>query len=163
MFDGMLSQACIYGIQATIYLATQHSTGKYIPVQQIASAVQVPYQFLKKIMRTLTASGITMSQRSTHGGVALAHSPENITVLDVITALDGAELLTTQCILKFPHCGQEQPCPLHEAWSQERERLHQMFVHLTMSTIAEAVHSGHLRLHSHTTAFFQQVHLLEQS
>jgi Rrf2 family transcriptional regulator, iron-sulfur cluster assembly transcription factor len=145
----MFSKACIYAIQATIYLAQQgrEKDGKpYTPVAEIAQALGIPYQFLKKIIQTLAEKGLLLTQRSAKGGVALARSANTMTVLDVIAAIDGVEMFTTECILKFPGCGNEKPCPMHNHWAVERVRLQKMFEQTNLEEVAVNVSKGLIRL-----------------
>jgi Rrf2 family transcriptional regulator, iron-sulfur cluster assembly transcription factor len=145
----MFSKACIYGIQAAIYLAQQQklqSDRQYIPVVEIAQTLGIPFQFLKKIMQSLSEKGLTVSQRSAKGGMALARSAENISIFEVIQAIDGAAILVSDCILSFPGCGDEKPCPLHHQWAVERKRLRTMFETTTLEFLAGNVSQGLTRL-----------------
>lgn len=145
----MFSKACIYAIQATIYLAQQSRERKdnlYTPVAEIAHALGIPYQFLKKIIQILAEKGLLLTQRSAKGGVALARSANTMTVLDVIAAIDGVAMFTTECILKFPGCGNEKPCPMHNHWAVERVRLQKMFQQTNLEEVAVNVSKGLIRL-----------------
>lgn len=145
----MFSKACIYAIQATIYLAQQSGEreGKpYTPVAEIAQALGIPFQFLKKIIQTLAEKGLLLTQRSAKGGVALARTANTMTVLDVIDAIDGVAMFTTECILKFPGCGNEKQCPMHNQWAAERVRLQKMFQQTNLEEMAVNVSQGLTRL-----------------
>lgn len=145
----MLSKACIYGIQAVIFLAQKHkqeSDRAYIPVAEIAKTLNIPFQFLKKIIQLLGEAGILVTQRSAKGGVALAGKAVDTSVFDVIKAIDGGEMFESECILKFPGCGNEKPCPMHHHWAVERVRLRTMFQATNLATLAENVTEGLTRL-----------------
>ncbi len=78
--------------------------------------------------------------------MALARSANTMTVLDVIAAIDGVEMLTTECILKFPGCSNEKPCPMHNHWAVERVRLQRMFQQTNPEEVAVNVSKGLTRL-----------------
>lgn len=139
----MLSKTCTYGIQGAIYVALQ-TPGTYTPIGTVAEALNIPFQFLKKILQTLTQAGILVSYRSPKGGVALARTAETITLFDIVEAIDGSDVFT-QCILKLPGCGHTKPCPLHDTWSVERVRLRSVFEQTTLGTVAEQIRRNERR------------------
>ena len=145
----MFSRACSYGIQASLYLAHESSSGEFVPAHRIAADLQVPFHFLKKILQRLTEKGITRSVRSTHGGVALGKDPGAIRVWDIVEAIDGIEQFASECILKLPSCNASKPCPLHHAWAAERVRLQSMLKSATLLNGADAVQNLISRAHDH--------------
>jgi Rrf2 family iron-sulfur cluster assembly transcriptional regulator len=139
----MLSKTCTYAIQGAIYIALQ-PPGRYTPIGTIAEALNIPFQFLKKILKTLTQAGILASYRSPKGGVTLARAAENITLFDIVNAIDGSDIFT-QCILKLPGCGHTKPCPLHDSWSVERMRLRTVFEQTSLGGVAEQIRRNERR------------------
>ncbi len=142
----MLSNACTYGMQASIYIALHKQSEQFIPISLIAQELDIPFQFLKKILQKLAERNILTSQRSAKGGVKLARSAETISMFDIIEAIDGVELLTTQCIMKMPGCGNQTPCPLHSLWGVERARLRKLFENTNLKDLARKTNDLDLRL-----------------
>ena len=122
----MFSRSCTYGIQAGLYLASHGTENKYVPAHRIAKDLGVPFHFLKKILQRLSDQGITRSVRSTNGGVALARKAEEITIWEIVEAIDGVKKFDTECILKLPECDANRPCVLHKQWLKEKSRLQLM-------------------------------------
>ncbi len=60
-----------------------------VPIGQVADRRGIPVQFLEQLFSTLRRAGILTSHRGAKGGYTLARSPEEITVLEVVQALDG--------------------------------------------------------------------------
>lgn len=60
-----------------------------VPIAQIAERREMPVQFLEQLFSTLRRDGLLISQRGVKGGYRLARPPEEITVLEVVQALDG--------------------------------------------------------------------------
>ncbi len=83
-----LSRTVDYAVRATIQLA-QHSPDRPVPCSKIASEGNMPERFLLQILRSLVNHGILRSTRGVEGGYALTRSPENISLLEVIEAIEG--------------------------------------------------------------------------
>ena len=117
----LFSRACEYGIRAILYVATRPDTDPIL-VRDIARDLQIPSPFLAKIVQTLTRGGVLNSQKGPGGGVNLARSAEEITLLQVVETIDGLNL-TQACVMGIPECGDEAPCPLHGHWGDIRDRI----------------------------------------
>ena len=59
-------------------------------------------------------------------GVALARKAEDISIWEIVEALDGVEKFGSACILKMRHCDHEKPSPLHYTWLNEKSRIEQI-------------------------------------
>ena len=106
----MFSQTVEYALRAVIYLA-QHQHEGPIGNRVIANATQVPTSYLSKILHDLARSEILNSRRGVGGGFQLTGSPDDLSVLDVVNAVDPLQRITG-CPLSLPtHC--QQLCPMH--------------------------------------------------
>lgn len=83
-----LSRTVSYAVRATLQLA-QAEPGVPIPCSKIATAGHMPERFLLQILRHLVTHGILSSTRGVDGGYKLRRRPDNISLLDVIEAVDG--------------------------------------------------------------------------
>ena len=137
----ILSKACEYGVRAMLYLASA-THGTYVASRAISDDLGLPYSFFAKVVQTLAHAGLLSSQRGPSGGVALAKDPSEITLAEVVTAIDGGALFT-ECVLGLPGCGQQKPCPLHAQWAITRDRIHELF---HTATIASLMEDGDYRL-----------------
>lgn len=108
----MFSQTIEYALRAVVHLAYQapeaHTTA------QIAEATRVPKDYLSKILQGLARVGIVRTQRGVGGGVALAREPAELTILDVVNAVEpeSVQRITT-CPLGLKTHG-VRLCPLHK-------------------------------------------------
>ncbi len=121
----MLSRACEYAIQAALYLAKK-PLGEYTLIREISKGLDIPHHYLGKIMQALVKEGILISHRGPKGGLALSKKPAEITMMDVVTAIDGTDF-TTRCIIGLNKCEDTSQCPLHIAWCDKREQLKTLF------------------------------------
>ncbi|MEO0556692.1 MAG: Rrf2 family transcriptional regulator [Bacteroidota bacterium] len=139
----ILSKACEYGVRAMLYLASA-PRDTYVASRAVSEDLGLPYSFFAKVVQTLAHSGLLSSQRGPSGGVALAKDPSEVTLAEVVTAIDG-ETLFTECVLGLPGCGQEKPCPLHAQWTFTRTHISAFF---QTATIASLMEDGDYRLGS---------------
>ena len=77
-----------YAVRALAELARTGSAGP-VPIGEIARRRDIPVQFLEGLFATLRRSGILQSQRGVKGGYSFARAPEEVTVLEVVEALEG--------------------------------------------------------------------------
>lgn len=106
----MFSQTVEYALRAVVYLAQHHRDGP-IDSHQIATATQVPPSYLSKILQDLARREVLSSKRGVGGGFQLRQSPDDLSVLDIVNAVDPLKRITG-CPLSLPtHC--QQLCPMH--------------------------------------------------
>jgi Rrf2 family protein len=125
----MFSQTAEYALRAVVFLASRHGTPH--TAQQIAEATRVPAGYLAKVMQGLSRAGLVHAQRGLHGGFTLVASPEEITVLDVLRAVDPIRRIRS-CPLGIK--GHINLCPLHRRLDQALGMVENA---LKESTIAE--------------------------
>ena len=126
----IFSKKCEYGMQAVLYLAA-HQTDGVTRVDDIAATLKVPKEFVSKILQSLTASGIVASKKGKSGGFALAKDPSRIRLIDIVAAIDGLEMFES-CVLGFPNCTPDTPCPVHDTWGQLRTLAYNMLTEETL-------------------------------
>jgi Rrf2 family protein len=140
----MLSKACSYGLLAVMYVAKANRSS-YVPIREICDELGISFHFLTKILQGLTQAGWLVSHTGPKGGVSLAKPASDISLLDIIHAIDGPQLFS-ECILGLPGCGHEKPCPMHTQWAATREDLKRMFRERNLSTTSEDLDRLGLRL-----------------
>lgn len=139
-----LSKSCTYAVRASVYLALRRED-RYVPIREISSTLDISYHFLTKILQTLTGKDILTSYRGPSGGVGLARPAEQISVLDIVLAMEGPDYFE-QCLLGFPGCGESTPCPLHDTWLEARGRMQSTFKAMSLAELSEEIRSGKRRI-----------------
>jgi Rrf2 family protein len=86
-----LSAKTEYGCLAMLHLAEQHPSGAPVQIRKMAADHDIPWRFLVQILLELKRVGLVSSTRGAAGGYRLARSPEDITLGEVIVALEGGE------------------------------------------------------------------------
>jgi len=125
----LFSQTVEYALRVMVHLAVQESP---VTTRQIALATKVPEGYLAKVIQALGRSGLVHSQRGLHGGSTLGRPACNITVFDIVHAIDPVKRITT-CPLGLKSHGVNL-CPLHKRMDQSLNMVEQA---LKDSTLAE--------------------------
>lgn len=122
-----INLATDYGFRAVLFLAQQPDR-EVVEAQIIAQSQVIPMRFLLKIMPCLTKAGIVRSQRGVKGGYALARHPRDITLLDVLEAVEGPIRLN-RCLIDPDYCSKQGPpeCEIHQALAEIQKRLSRDF------------------------------------
>jgi Rrf2 family protein len=110
-----------YATRAILYLAGAKK-GKRVATSEIATEQQIPPSFLPKIISQLSVGGLLNTSRGAYGGITLAREPEQITLLDVIEAIDGSVQLNI-CLEGKGVCAFEGNCPLQSVWCDTQKEL----------------------------------------
>lgn len=129
----IFSKKCEYGLQAVLFLASTE-TGTVIPAETISDKLKIPREFVSKILQSLRESGIISSVKGKSGGFSLAKSPGNIKLIDVVEAIDGLEMFNN-CVLGFPECSPNHPCPVHDTWGILRSQAFEMLSNETLDRL----------------------------
>lgn len=106
----MLSQTVEYALRAVVHLASNAPHPQ--TTEEIAGATQVPRPYLAKVLQCLVQAKIVKSQRGMGGGMALTKTPGEITILEVVNAVDPIQRIRT-CPLQLASHG-VRLCPLHK-------------------------------------------------
>jgi len=129
----MFSQTVEYALRATVHLAMNNDRPQ--KTNQIADATQVPTAYLAKVLRELNRHGLVHSQRGLGGGISLAKSPEEMTILEVVNAVDPVTRIKT-CPLQLPSHG-IQLCALHRRMDNALAMVESAFAETTLAEILE--------------------------
>lgn len=109
-----------YAVRAILFLS-QLGPGQKAATSQIAEEQEIPLSFLAKIIAQLSVAGLLQTMRGARGGVALARPPEEISLLDVVEAIDGPIMLN-ECVNGSFECPIAD-CPIHAVWCEAQEDL----------------------------------------
>ena len=127
-----LTNAADYAIRSMLYIASLPED-RVVLRSEVADAQNVPSSFLAKILRELSRAGLLRSSRGVHGGFALARPASEISLLDVVEAIEGPMALTA-CIPDPDNCEYSANCPANAVWVNVQEK------------IAEALGSANLEM-----------------
>jgi Rrf2 family protein len=131
----IFSKKCEYGMQAVLFLAAQ-KTGKIVSAGKISEVLKIPREFISKILQSLRKSGIIRSTKGKSGGFFLAKPASEIKLIDIVEAIDGMKMFNS-CVLGFPECTPDTPCPVHDSWGALRTEAFEMLSNETLDKLKE--------------------------
>jgi Rrf2 family iron-sulfur cluster assembly transcriptional regulator len=135
----IFSRSCEYALQAVIYLARVED-GTPVHLRTISDSLNIPHHFLGKILQILTRDEIVLSTKGSNGGFRLGREASGISLLEIVHSVDGATSLD-KCIMGFPECVEEKPCPLHDEWKISKEKIVKMLRDSTIDTLTGGLDS----------------------
>ena len=127
----MFSDTVEYALRAIIHLA--HEAPGARTTAQIAVATRVPKDYLSKILQGLAKKGLVQTQRGVGGGVSLTKSPAEVTILDVVNAVEPIKRFHT-CPLKLANHGSNL-CPLHRRMDAAMAAVEEAFRNSTLAEV----------------------------
>ncbi len=114
----ILSKSANYAVRAALCLATD-GEGRPVPVDAIAERLDVPRNYLSKILYALARGGVLISTRGPGGGFRLASPAESLSLSDVVEHFDTIPDEDT-CFLGQSSCSETEPCRAHTRWADVR-------------------------------------------
>ena len=122
-------------MQAVLYLAAQEA-GTVVSAEIVSQVLKIPREFISKILQNLRENGLVLSNKGKNGGFGLAKEPSNIKLIDIVEAIDGLELFQS-CVLGFPECSPDTPCPVHDSWGALRTQAFEMLSNETLDKLKD--------------------------
>ena len=125
-----------YGLRALVDLAANDNS-RATPLREISERQNISEQYLEQLFASLRKAGIVKSVRGAHGGYLLNDLPENITVKDVLTALEGP-LAPVECVLKENgkrECSSGSDCVTYNLWLKMKESIDQLLESVTIAVL----------------------------
>jgi Rrf2 family protein len=129
-----LTKKADYGLIALKHLAV-NSGGVSSSAKAIAECYGIPQPLLAKILQKLTKIGLLQSLPGTNGGYRLARSPQSITALEVIRAIDGPIILTA-CFTEHGACEQSEKCTVRAPLRKVHEGILNLLNTITISDMS---------------------------
>lgn len=124
-----------YAIRGMIYLAAM-PPGKVALVSEMAKKMDVPQAFLAKIFQSFAKLGLVNSTRGTGGGFTLARPASEITLREVVEAVEGP-ITPNRCVLEGVSCSREAHCLVHPVWRKVQTQVHDILEGVTLEELAK--------------------------
>ncbi len=137
----MFSTSCHYGLQAMIYIALYSSEDENVDLGKIAKNQDIPKHFLSKILQVLVKHKLLVSMKGPKGGFKLNAPADEITLIEIIEAIDGLDVFN-QCGIGFKQCDDDHPCPIHHDFKPVRDKVEKLFIEKTLKELTEDIETG---------------------
>lgn len=127
----MFSQTVEYALRAVVFLANEAPAAR--TTDQIATATRVPKAYLSKVLQGLARHDVVHTQRGVGGGITLCKSPAELTILEVVNAVEPIERIHT-CPLGLTTHGKNL-CPLHRRMDDALAAVETAFQSTTLAEV----------------------------
>lgn len=133
-----ISTRAMYGIKAVLDMSISYPED-LTTVKSVAERQNIPEKYLEQIFSTLRKAGFLISTRGSMGGYSLAFHPREITVGDILRALEG-ELVPVDCVTEHSNrarCKRNDICITKFLWAEIRDKINNLVDNITFGQLAE--------------------------
>ncbi|MFQ5413674.1 MAG: RrF2 family transcriptional regulator [Phycisphaerae bacterium] len=130
----MLSVTSEYAIRAMVYI-TQQGDEEPVLARTIASELEIPANYVSKILRDMAHGGLLKSSRGVGGGFRLARDARRIRLGDIVTPFENVPH-NARCPFGNAVCSDEHPCAAHDYWRDVKAAYDDFLEHTTLAMVA---------------------------
>jgi FeS assembly SUF system regulator len=134
-----ISRLTDYGIVIMAHLAEREDDDSH-NARELAKDTRLPAPVVSKILKSLTRAGLLVSQRGSKGGYSLARPPAEISVVEMIAALEGPVGIT-ECTIQPGACAQEPSCQVRDPWQRINGAVHAALAKITLADLGKPLNS----------------------
>jgi Rrf2 family protein len=135
----IFSNATEYAIRGMSEIAGRDEAGP-IMLDDLIAGTGLPRDFLAKIFQKLVRAGLLASAKGRGGGFSLARESHEITLIDIVEAIEGPQPLDA-CVVGLERCNDHMPCPQHDLYKPIRQRLKDYLRTTTLADLASSLRS----------------------
>lgn len=126
-----ISRLSDYGIQLLAAFARQPNEG--LTSHQVADLASIPEPTVRKLLKVLSKAQLLVSRRGVQGGYRLARAPEQISVAEIISAVEGPIAMTECNVPGGEGCDRSKDCPMKGTWHAVNQLIQGTLSNLTLS------------------------------
>ena len=130
-----ITRAAEYAIRGVLYLSLQPE-GSVCLLSEISEKQDIPSSFLSKIFQNLARAGYVNSTRGTGGGFTLVKAPGDISLLDIVEAIDG-QIALNVCLNDGAMCDNRRVCAIHAVWDDAQRYMVDLLKKNTFAILAD--------------------------
>ena len=123
-----------YAIRAILFLARQ-SEDALVMSSEVAKREDIPSHYLAKILQRMAKYGYVDSYKGRGGGFKITKLALDSSILEIVERIEGP-VITLKCVTGLKECSDEHPCPLHDEWSELRDRIHNLISSRSVRDVA---------------------------
>lgn len=132
-----ISTKGVYALEIVSELGISSDQKHLVSLNQVAARRGLSEKYLERIMKQLKKEGIVLSFRGANGGYCLRKSPEDITVKEVLDAVEG-ELAPVACLVQDSDCGMDcDKCVTRGVWGELWEKITEVTEQVTIEQIIQ--------------------------
>jgi Rrf2 family transcriptional regulator, iron-sulfur cluster assembly transcription factor len=134
----LFSKSFGYAVRSVLYIASVRREKHYVQLDEIASQLHLPKQFMGRLLKMLAKEKILTSFKGPTGGFSITEENLQIPLIKLMEITDGNSL--ENCVIKKRKCNPSNLCPLHDHFAKLRKDLS---VIMGNTTIGELVKGNH--------------------
>ena len=134
-----------YAARLMLELALQYGKGPVL-LKEVAKRQEISEKYLGHLISPLKTAGLINSTRGAHGGYTLAKAPRDITLAEVVQAVEG-NLSVVECVSSPEVCSRVEVCVTRDIWSQLSEKMMEILESITLQDMVE-LHRQKQKAHS---------------
>jgi Rrf2 family protein len=135
----IFSSATEYAIRGLSELAARGGSSTVL-LDDLLVGSGLPRDFVAKIFQKLVHAGILRSAKGRGGGFALARAQHEVTLMEIVEAIEGPQLMDA-CVVGFERCNDQMPCAQHDLYKPIRQRLKDYLRTTTLADMAASLRS----------------------
>jgi Rrf2 family protein len=139
-----ISRQTDYAARIVLHLACLQKGAK-VSIAEIAERRLLPTPFVRRVIGRLVAAGIVRTVRGAGGGVTLAKAPREVSLLDILQAMEGGVALN-RCVHTRSACPLAESCPVRAAWTEATRGLENGLAAVRFDRLAGGT-AGHVAAH----------------
>lgn len=132
-----ISRTTDYAVRAVLHLAASAGQER-VTAEQIARDQGIPRTYVPKVLQALSRAGIVVGSAGRGGGVRLCRTPEDLSVLDIVQAMEGPVTLN-RCLVRPGECPRDKACTVHRVWERAQSDLLETLRHTTIASLLRPV------------------------
>lgn len=137
----MLSTSTKYAIKAVLFLALHTNENSKMMVKDIFERINVPQQYLAKILQELSKRDIISSSRGPKGGFYLSEINKKVPLIAIVDVIEGRHRLQS-CMLSIKECDSQNPCALHDLVGNANSSFLKNLEETTIEKLLENIKGG---------------------
>ena len=135
----IFSSATEYAIRGLSELAARGVRGRFM-LDDLVAGTGLPRDFMAKIFQRLAKSGVLLSAKGRGGGFTLARAAHEISLMQIVEALDGPQPMD-RCVVGLERCDDQVACPQHDLYKPIRQRLKDYLMTTTLADLGASLRS----------------------
>lgn len=139
----LYSRGCQHALWALAFAHLERDGARFQP-REVCKRTGIPEPFTRKVLQALVQGGFLNAHRGPGGGYSLARSATDISLLDVIRAVEGNDTFD-HCVMGLPSCVGKSPCPIHPMWAETKSKLMNDLAAKSLADFAAAALRGETR------------------
>jgi len=132
----MMTRETDYALRTALCLAKSEANDAVVSTLVLAEKMSIPYRFLRKIVSKLVNAGLLESRRGKGGGLVLSRAASEISLLDIIQAVDPVSVLMNRCLEGGDGCERAPLCGVHQSLDEMQQELNAKLRSVSLAAVA---------------------------